>query len=48
VFNKVAKNKDYFIGKWEDQMKGKDILIKVIAKRFIGTFKTSNPLTTLT
>uniref|UniRef100_UPI001A8E8F47 recombinase family protein n=1 Tax=Paradesulfitobacterium ferrireducens TaxID=2816476 RepID=UPI001A8E8F47 len=44
VFNAVVENKDYFMGKWADQCNGDDILKRVIAKRFIATFKTAKPI----
>lgn len=40
----MVENKDYFIGKWEEQINGQDILERVIAKRFIATFKTAKPI----
>lgn len=44
AFNAVIENKDYFIKKWEEQSNGEDILTKVIAKRFIATFKMAKPI----
>ncbi|MHB1652666.1 MAG: recombinase family protein [Desulfitobacteriaceae bacterium] len=44
TFNALVENKDYFMGKWEEQINGQDILKKVIAKRFIATFKVSKQI----
>ena len=40
----VVENRDYFMIKWEDQIESEDVLKKVIAKRFIGVFKTAKPI----
>ncbi|WP_242833850.1 hypothetical protein [Desulfosporosinus sp. OT] len=40
----MVENKDYFMGKWENQSNGDDVLKRVIAQRFIGTFKTAKPI----
>ncbi|EGW38535.1 hypothetical protein DOT_3598 [Desulfosporosinus sp. OT] len=32
------------MGKWENQSNGDDVLKRVIAQRFIGTFKTAKPI----
>ncbi|MDD2494640.1 MAG: recombinase family protein [Tissierellia bacterium] len=39
AFNAMVENKEYFIEKWEEQLKSDDVLIKVTAKRFIGIFE---------
>jgi site-specific DNA recombinase len=42
AFNTVVENRD--LKKWEEQINGQDILQKVIAKRFINTFKIAKSI----
>ena len=44
VFNVVVENGDYFLKKWEEQIKSKDVLKKVIAKRFIEICGKAKPI----
>ncbi|PYG84963.1 DNA invertase Pin-like site-specific DNA recombinase [Ruminiclostridium sufflavum DSM 19573] len=43
-FNTILENKDYFMNKWEKQIKSEDILERVTAKRFIDIFRGVNPI----
>ena len=39
AFNEIVKNIDYYMTKWQKQIKSKDILERVTSKRFIEIFK---------
>jgi len=45
AFNAVVENKDYFMGKWKEQINSEDDLKRVTAKRFIGVFRTTGAIT---
>ena len=44
TFNAIVRNIDYYMEKWEKQIKSEDILERVTAKRFVDIFKEAHPI----
>ncbi|SDF55552.1 hypothetical protein [Sporomusa acidovorans] len=41
----MVKNKDYFIGKWQEQLESDNVLVRYKAKQFIGIMSRTELLT---
>ena len=44
TFNAIIENKDYFIEKWKENFKSKNVLVKYKAKQFIKIIEKADPI----
>lgn len=44
TFNAMVENRDYFMEKWKEEMKGENFLVRYKAKQFIDILKNEEPI----